>query len=92
MQGKKLPKHSGAVRLLIDTAPASKGTWMCLIQIKAVVGVLWRTRLFGDRATATPQDICCEKIRGCSYREAVRPTTLRQGRLPKPDLHSGQNH
>ncbi len=45
MQGKKLPKHSGAVRLLIDTAPASKGTWMCLIQIKAVVRVLWRTRL-----------------------------------------------
>src|SRR5258705_2787378 len=28
----------------------------------------------GDRATAPIEDIWCEKIRGCGYREAVRPT------------------
>ena len=28
----------------------------------------------GDRATALIEDICCEKIRGCSCGEAVRPT------------------
>ena len=27
--------------------------------------------LRGDRATALIEDIWCEKIRGCSYREAV---------------------
>jgi hypothetical protein len=30
----------------------------------------------GDRATALIENIWCEKIRGCSYREAVRPTHL----------------
>jgi hypothetical protein len=27
-----------------------------------------------DRATALVEDICFEKIRGCSYRDAERPT------------------
>ena len=29
----------------------------------------------GDRATAPIEEIWCEKIRGCSYREATRPVT-----------------
>ena len=41
----------------------------------------------GVRATVTLQDICCEKIRGCSYREAVRlarcPLCLDNDQIPQ---------
>jgi hypothetical protein len=30
--------------------------------------------MWGDRATALIEDIWCEKIRGCSYMEAMPPT------------------
>jgi hypothetical protein len=31
--------------------------------------VLWRPRLSGGPCTAFIEGICCEKIRGCSYKE-----------------------
>jgi hypothetical protein len=32
-------------------------------------GTVGSTATCGDRATPTLQEICCENIRGCSYRE-----------------------
>jgi hypothetical protein len=41
---------------------------------QSVEGPVERVGGCRDRATAPIEDICCEQIRGCSYREAVRPT------------------
>jgi len=40
-------------------------------------GPLWDETFGGDRATATLRNICCVKIRGCSYGEAVSSYNVR---------------
>ena len=53
------------------SGPPRKGpNWLSDVPI--AIGTFGGRELIGDRATARIEDIWCEKIRGCSYREGNR--------------------